>query len=139
MTQSVELGNERRENNYLFLIHLNGNSYLLHYATGFELHLCLTGLLFAVIVKTALPSSSVVLLDGLIPIRFFPAPLTFADTFTSATGQPPPSVTVTVTTLLASFKSSKSPYPFQQFLPLHHTLWQRDYHPASRQRHHYHH
>src|SRR3989304_884881 len=63
----------------------------------------------AVIVKAALPFSPVVLLDGLILIRFFPAPLIFADTFTSATGQPPPSDTVTVTTLLASFKNSKSP------------------------------
>src|SRR3990172_4475124 len=63
----------------------------------------------AVIVKAAAPFSSVVLLDVLMLIRFFPARLTFADTFLFATGQPPTSVTVTVTTLFSSFKSSKSP------------------------------
>src|SRR3990172_12358551 len=63
----------------------------------------------AVIVKAAAPFSSVVLLDGLIFTRFFPARFTFADTFLFATGQPPASVTVTVTTLFSSFKSSKSP------------------------------
>ena len=71
--------------------------------------------------KAATPFSSVVSLDGLMLIRFFPALFIFADTFLFATGQPPASVTVNVTTLFSSLKAQVPPYLFQQFLPFHHT------------------